>query len=30
LWGDFTGSDIVRGGDTFCILNEQDILVIVR
>ena len=30
LWGDYTGNDIVRGDDTYCILGESDILVILR
>jgi len=30
LWGDYTGNDIVRGEETFCILGEADILVILR
>lgn len=30
LWGDFSGNDIVRGDESFCILNEKDILVILR
>ena len=30
LWGDFQGNDIVRGDDSYCILDENDILVILR
>ena len=30
LWGDFTGNDIVRGADAYCILDENDVLVILR
>ena len=30
LWGDFTGNDIVRGNETYCILDEKNILVILR
>ena len=30
LWSEFTGNDIVRGDDHYCILKETDILVILR
>tara|TARA_R110000824_G_scaffold103208_7_gene245276 strand:+ start:1704 stop:2003 length:300 start_codon:yes stop_codon:yes gene_type:complete len=30
LWGDFAGNDIVRGADAYCILDENDVLVILR
>tara|TARA_R100000458_G_scaffold11747_2_gene9531 strand:+ start:1969 stop:2304 length:336 start_codon:yes stop_codon:yes gene_type:complete len=30
LWSEFTGNDIVRGDETYCILKETDILVILR
>lgn len=30
MWGAFTGSDVIRGDDEFCILNESDILAILR
>mgnify|MGYP003650674705 FL=1 len=30
LWGDFQGNDIVRGNEAFCILDENDVLVILR
>ena len=30
LWGDYTGNDISSGDESYCILSEKDILVIVR
>jgi len=30
LWSEFTGNDIVRGDECYCILKETDILVILR
>ena len=30
LWGDYTGNDISTGDESYCILSEKDILVIVK
>tara|TARA_R110000823_G_scaffold291289_3_gene409665 strand:+ start:457 stop:789 length:333 start_codon:yes stop_codon:yes gene_type:complete len=30
LWSEFTGNDIVRGDEFYCILKETDILVILK
>ena len=30
LWSEFTGNDITRGDDNYCIMKETDVLVILR